>query len=94
MIVPLDGSELAESVLPTVTSVAKALDLEVLLFRAYHIPYNAYAGDDGYYAVNYDDLITGVRDEANAYLAKKVAEIKKLGIEKVTLNERRRFCRR
>ena len=84
VIVPLDGSELAESVLPTVTNAAKALDVEVLLFRAYHVPYNAYAGDDGYYAVNYDELISGVRDEANAYLAKKVAELKKLGIEKVS----------
>ena len=84
VIVPLDGSELAESVLPTVTHAAKALDLEVLLFRAYHVPYNAYAGDDGYYAVNYDELISGVRDEANDYLAKKVAELKKEGIEKVS----------
>jgi nucleotide-binding universal stress UspA family protein len=84
VIVPLDGSELAESVLPTVTSVAKELSLEVLLFRGYHIPYNAYAGDEGYYAGNYDDLINGVRDEANAYLAKKVAEIKKLGVGKVS----------
>jgi len=84
MIVPLDGSELAESVLPAVAGMAKDLGLEVLLFRAYHIPYNAYAGDDGYYAVNYDELISSVRDEANEYLAKKVAEVKKLGIEKVT----------
>ncbi|HMA79836.1 MAG TPA: universal stress protein [Candidatus Binatia bacterium] len=84
VIVPLDGSELAESVLPTVAGVAKQLGLEVLLFRAYHIPYNAYAGDDGYYAVNYDELISSVRDEANEYLAKKVVEVKKLGVEKVT----------
>lgn len=85
VIVPLDGSELAESVLPMVAGVAKELGLEVVLFRAYHIPYNAYAGDDGYYAVNYDELISGVRDEAKEYLEKKVAEIKKLGVEKVSM---------
>ncbi len=73
VIVPLDGSELAESVLPMVAGVAKKLGLEVVLFRAYHIPYNAYAGDDGYYAVNYDELISSVRD------------VKKLGIEKVSM---------
>lgn len=84
VIVPLDGSPLAESVLPMVAETAKKLDLEVVLFRAYHIPYNAYAGDDGYYAVNYDDLIASVRDEANEYLEKKVAEVKKLGVEKVS----------
>jgi nucleotide-binding universal stress UspA family protein len=84
VLVPLDGSELAESVIPMMAGVAKALDLEVVLFRAYHIPYNAYAGDDGYYAVNYDELIAGVRDEANDYLEKKVAEVKKLGVAKVS----------
>jgi nucleotide-binding universal stress UspA family protein len=52
VLVPLDGSELAECVIPMMGGVAKALDLEVVLFRAYHIPYNSYAGDDGSYAVN------------------------------------------
>jgi nucleotide-binding universal stress UspA family protein len=84
IIVPLDGSELAESVLPSVATMAKELNLEVVLFRAYHIPYNAYAGDDGYYAVNYDELIAGVRDEAKEYLDKKVEEMKKLGGAKVS----------
>jgi nucleotide-binding universal stress UspA family protein len=84
IVVPLDGSELAESVLPMVATMAKKLDLEVVLFRAYHITYNTYAGDDDYYGVNYDELIAGVRDEANEYLEKKVAEVKKLGVAKVS----------
>jgi len=84
MIVPLDGSEIAESVLPMAAGTAKKLGLEVVLFRAYHLPFNAYAGDDGYYATNYDDLISAVRDEAEEYLQKKVAEVKKLGVEKVS----------
>jgi nucleotide-binding universal stress UspA family protein len=92
VIVPLDGSPLAEGVLPMVADVAKKLDLEVLLFRAYHIPYNAYAGDDGYYAVNYDDLIAGVRDEAKEYLEKKVAEVKKLGVEKIAFETKEGFA--
>jgi nucleotide-binding universal stress UspA family protein len=92
VIVPLDGSELAESVLPMVAGVAKELGLEVILFRAYHIPYNAYAGDDGYYAVNYDELIAGVRDDANEYLEKKVAEVKKLGVDKVTAVSKEGFA--
>jgi nucleotide-binding universal stress UspA family protein len=92
IIVPLDGSELAESVLPMVAGAAKKLGLEVILFRAYHIPYNAYAGDDGYYAVNYDDLIAAVRDEALEYLDKKVAEVKKLGVEKVSLIAKEGFA--
>jgi len=84
IIVPLDGSELAESVLPMIIGLAKRLDLEIELFRAFHIPYNVYAGDEGYYAGNYDELIAGVRDEAREYLDKKVAELKKLGVAKVS----------
>ena len=84
IIVPLDGSDLADSVLPMVAGVAKRLGLEVTLFRAYHIPYNAYAGDEGIYAVNYDELIAGVRDEANEYLEKKATEVRNLGVEKVS----------
>jgi nucleotide-binding universal stress UspA family protein len=84
VVVPLDGSELAESVIPMMAGLAKALDLEVVLIRAYHIPYNSYAGDDGSDAVNYDELIAAVRDEAKEYSEKKVAEVKKLGVTKVS----------
>ena len=45
VIVPLDGSELAEQVLPTVAELAKQLKLEVILFRAYTIPLSALAAD-------------------------------------------------
>jgi len=84
VIVPLDGSELAESILPMVAGVAKTLGLEVILLRAYHIPYNLYAADDGAYVVHYDELIAGVRDEAKEYLERKAEEIKKLGLVRVS----------
>jgi nucleotide-binding universal stress UspA family protein len=92
VIVPLDGSELAERVLPTAAGMAKTLGLEVRLFRAYRIPYNAYAGDEGFYAVNFDELMAGIRDEANEYLEKKVAEVKKLGVEKVSALSKEGFA--
>ena len=41
VVVPLDGSELAECVLPMVVGLAKKLNLEIVLVRAYNIPYNA-----------------------------------------------------
>lgn len=84
IIVPLDGSELAETVLPMGAGLAKTLDLEIELFRAYHVPYNVYAGENGFYAGNYDLLIAGVRDEASEYLDKKITEVKKLGVAKVS----------
>jgi nucleotide-binding universal stress UspA family protein len=84
IIVPLDGSALAESVLPMVAEIAGNLNLEVELFRAYHIPYNVYAGDEGFYAGNYEELLNSVRDEAQEYLDRKAAEVRKLGVAKVT----------
>lgn len=83
IIVPLDGSELAEAVLPIVADMAKKLDLEVELFRTYHVPYNVYSGDEGLYAVNYEELLAGLRDEAAEYLEKKAADLKRLGVAKV-----------
>ncbi|HSQ12283.1 MAG TPA: universal stress protein [Candidatus Deferrimicrobium sp.] len=91
IIVPLDGSELAESVIPLAVTMAQKLDLEVVLFRAYHMPYNAYGGDDGY-MVNYDELIDSVRDEAKEYLDKKVAEVTKLGVAKVSALSKEGFA--
>ena len=85
VIVPVDGSELAECVLPTVAELAKALQLEVILFRAYTIPYSALAADaEGFYLVPDEELIAAMRDEAVAYLEKKAQTIKKLGVERVS----------
>lgn len=83
VIVPLDGSELAESVLPTVAQLARELKLEVILFRAYSIPYNAYA-NEGYYAVNFEEIATILKDETVDYLEKKTAEMKRLGVPEVS----------
>ena len=84
IVVPLDGSELAESVLATVAELAKTLKLEVVLFRAYSIPYSAYASAEGYYAVDYEELLKAMREEAVDYLEKKTEAVKKLGIDKVS----------
>ncbi len=93
IVVPLDGSELAESIIPTVAEKAKELGLEVVLFRAYHLPTYAYASDETYSAVDYyDELIAGVRDEATQYLEKKAAEVKKLGVEKVSVVAKEGFA--
>lgn len=84
VIVPLDGSELAEQGLSAVAELAKQLQLEVVLFRAYTIPLSALALDpEGYYVVNDEELISVMRDEAVAYLEKKTEATKKLGVEKV-----------
>jgi nucleotide-binding universal stress UspA family protein len=83
LIVPLDGSDLAERVLPTAIELAKPRDLEIVLIRTYNIPTTAYAGVEGY-ALPIDDLLKGMRDEACAYLENKVADVKKLGVARVS----------
>jgi nucleotide-binding universal stress UspA family protein len=84
IIVPLDGSELAESVLPTVVELAKKLDLEIVLFRAFQIPYGVYAAADGYYAINFEKFINEVKEETNTYLEKKTEALKRQGVEQVS----------
>jgi nucleotide-binding universal stress UspA family protein len=84
VIVPLDGSDVAERVLPAVIALAKAMDLEVILFRAYHIPYTVYSGTDGYSAIDFEDLTATARDEATQYLDKKSQELKQQGLPKIS----------
>jgi nucleotide-binding universal stress UspA family protein len=82
IIVPLDGSELAESVLPLVAEVAKKLELAVSLCRVYNVPYSVYGYGYGYYAIDVDQLMAEMRRDARDYLEKKATELKKLGVEK------------
>jgi nucleotide-binding universal stress UspA family protein len=83
IIVTLDGSELAESVLPTAVNLALLLNLEMVLFRAYELPATAYYGNEDYLP-NYDQLRDQVKEEAAAYLDAKAAAIKAGGLEKVS----------
>jgi nucleotide-binding universal stress UspA family protein len=87
LIVPLDGSDLAERVLPKAMEFAKQKNLEIVLIRAYHIPTTAYAGVEGY-ALPMDDLLKSMREEACEYLEKKVADVNKLGIAKESFTAR------
>ncbi|HEX4988334.1 MAG TPA: universal stress protein [Candidatus Binatia bacterium] len=84
IVVPLDGSKLAESVLPRAIDLAKKLGLEIVLTRAYQLPLSAYPGADTAYIPNQDAFLTAVRGEAGAYLEAKVNEIRGNGIEKVS----------
>ncbi len=79
ILVPLDGSELAESVLPHASELCKKLDLELALVRAFSLP-NLYY--DETYAPD-ERLWQLVRDEARDYLDRKVKELKAEGVARV-----------
>jgi nucleotide-binding universal stress UspA family protein len=84
VVVPLDGSETAESALPTVTEVAKALNLEVVLCRAYELAASAYYGSEAYLP-NYEEMTKQVKAEAEDYLREKAEALKAAGLPKVSL---------
>ena len=87
VIVPLDGSELAEQVLPTVAEWAKELRLEIILFRTYTIPLSVLTDEpEGGYGDADEQLINAMQDEAVAYLQKKTEALKKLEADKVDYN--------
>lgn len=84
IVVPLDGSRMAETVLPRAIDLAKKLGLEIVLTRAYQIPLSFYGGTDAAYIPNSEGLLTLVREEAGAYLEEKVNELHQNGIDKVS----------
>ena len=81
VIVPLDGSPLAERVLPYVVDLAKKMSLEVIFLRAYALPPSL--GPDEYGAYS-EELINHLGAEAKDYLAAKIAEVENLGLKNVS----------
>ena len=72
ILVPLDGSKVAESVLPQAVELATKLNLDIVLIRVFNLP-NLYY-DDAY--VPDEHIWELVRDEAQQYLNAKVKELK------------------
>jgi nucleotide-binding universal stress UspA family protein len=83
IIVPLDGSTLAETVLPAAGELAKVLNASVLLFRAFELPAKAYYGREDYLP-DYDALKRRVKSEAEAYLEAQGAALKRAGLNRVS----------
>jgi nucleotide-binding universal stress UspA family protein len=85
VIVPLDGSGLAERVLPHVVYLAKKIDLEVVLLRIYELPLSAYyVGEDQYPLPDLRQLTREVREEAEGYLNAKIDQLKSQGLTRVS----------
>ncbi len=81
VIVPLDGSPLAEKVLPHVVDVAKKMGTGVVFFRAYALPPAVSADEYGTYS---EELFSQLEAEAKDYLAEKVTEVEQKGVENVS----------
>jgi nucleotide-binding universal stress UspA family protein len=83
VLVPLDGSPLAESVLPLVKTLAQKMELEMALLRAYGLPISAFDASDSF-TPDWEQLTEELRKEAQGYLERKVQELKREGTARVT----------
>lgn len=80
-IVPLDGSELAESILPPVIDLVKATRLALRIMRCYSVADMVSSYED--YGVGLEALRTRSKNEATRYLDAKEKELKTLGLSEV-----------
>ena len=79
--VPLDGSALAEKVLPHVIALGKTMKLEVHLVRVYTLPPDAYVIADGVIAQGPAVFRDEIRSEATTYVDGKIDELRAEGLE-------------
>lgn len=83
IVVPLDGSSLAEEILPTVSNWAQALDVEVTLIRAFEFPASAYYGSEEDLP-DYDAFREEARKQVAAYLKQKEEALVGKGVRTVS----------
>ena len=84
VIVPLDGSGLAETVLPHVMTLASKLKLEVQLVRVYSPPFNAYVVAEGAIAQRPAQVLKEAQEQSENYLDGKVAGLLANGFNAVS----------
>jgi nucleotide-binding universal stress UspA family protein len=82
IVVPLDGSALAELAIPHVVVVAKKMKLEVILLRVCSLAREAYMGEG--YPPDFDRITVTVKKEIKDYLEGKVSQLRAEGIENIS----------
>jgi len=82
LLVPLDGSGLAETVLPHVAELAKKMNLELVLVRVHLMVEGVYPTE--HYAPDWERLNEEIRKEANLYLQQKTHQLQREGLERVS----------
>lgn len=88
VLVPLDGSKLAEKVLPTVSELAWRLTLQVVLVRVtrriYSAPPEGFLPVFGANVPNLKKLWEEANAEANEYLMEKANQLRRQGLTQIT----------
>ena len=82
LIVPLDGSELAETVLPVAAEIAKAIGAGVVLAETVGVPSGYYPEEDSAGSTGVS-ILSQMEDQAEEYLGMQAASLRAMGVEKV-----------
>ncbi len=78
LIVPLDGSDLAETVLPVAVEAAKATGAGVVLTQTIGVPSGYYPDEDSGGVVGVS-IVGHLEDQAEKYLGERADELRRLG---------------
>jgi nucleotide-binding universal stress UspA family protein len=81
ILVPLDGSPLAETVIPDAADLARGLGLEIVLVRIFGFPTPVFAEDYGPYV---EELWTQLEEDAQKYLDEKARQLRAQGLANVS----------
>ena len=82
LIVPLDGSDLAETMLPVAAEIAKAIGAGVVLAETVGVPSGYYPEEDSGGATGVS-IVSQMEDQAEEYLGMQAASLRAIGVEKV-----------
>jgi nucleotide-binding universal stress UspA family protein len=84
VILPLDGSHLAEKIFPHVVYFANRLKLEIILIRTYALPTIGYFMATGVSPPAIGEIGAKIKQEVTEYLQAKVEQLQAEGIEKAS----------
>jgi len=79
IILPLDGSDLAEQALPHAKALSAALDAQIDIVSVYSLLTNATYAEG--YMPNFEVIVDQIREEIHGYLAAKTSELAKEGLK-------------
>lgn len=82
IMVPLDGSELAETAIPQAVELARKMNFEIVLVRAYSLPTLVYGGEE--YGADIAEVWEQLRKDAREYLDDKVRQLQKEGLGRIS----------
>lgn len=80
ILVPLDGSEVAQSILPVVEDFAKAMGAEIVLFNAV-APLAAYPGFETAGAAAIGEVVADLQEQAQKTMARIAGEVQARGVK-------------